>query len=136
VLLSYTDRHDQGRHYETDMPLPDLVAYFLRLRAEVGDFIPAASPEPVPDDPSGVDAIQSVSADEDGRLWGHLDPEDEVLSYDSPEVQAIAERDPALAEFIAEERANPWLGRRFRPPQIDAEPRRHTRWCDDMARYR
>jgi hypothetical protein len=48
----------------------------------------------------------------DGLPDAPVDPlivgEDEVLPYDHPHVQAMAADDPALAEFIAAEQANPW----------------------------
>jgi hypothetical protein len=76
VLLSRTDGRDRGEEPDWYEPLPDLVAHFLRSRAEVEDFIPAASPEGVPDDLSGMDEPEDeVSPGEDivmvegGYIW-------------------------------------------------------------------
>jgi hypothetical protein len=112
VLLSRADGLDEGEDQTHLMPIRDLVGYFVELRAELADMLPVsgawASMVVVPDDPSGVDAAATVRTDGDGRLWTELDSGDEVLSYDHPDVIAMAENDPALAEMIAEERARPW----------------------------
>jgi hypothetical protein len=113
VLLSRADGLDKGEDQSYYEPIRDLVGHFVELRAELADMLPVsgawASMVVVPDDPSGVDAVATVRTDGDGRLWTELDPGDEVLSYDHPDVIAMAENDPALAEMIAEERARPWL---------------------------
>jgi hypothetical protein len=92
VLLSRTDSRDRGgEEPEWHMPLDELVAYFLNLRAKLGDFLPATSPVPVPDgvpagfieslrDGANPDGSPGVWADADGRLWTGLPPGDEEWS--------------------------------------------------------
>lgn len=82
VLLSRTDGRAQDRADEEYWrgPIADVIAHFLRLRAEVGDFIPTAAPTPVPNDPS--DALRD-STDQ-------LDPDDEVSEgEDIPTVEGV-----------------------------------------------
>jgi hypothetical protein len=119
VLLSRTDGRDKGEDQSWYEPLADLVAHFVQLRSELGDFLPPTQAGEVPDaltpamieslrDGPNPDGPPGVRTDEDGRPWIEPDPGDEMLPYDHPDVQAMAERDPALAEMIAEDEANPW----------------------------
>lgn len=90
VLLSRTDSRDRGDEApEWHMPLDELVAYFLNLRAELGDFLPATPPVPVPDgvpagfieslrDGANPDSSPGVWTDVEGRLWTKPDSDDEV----------------------------------------------------------